>query len=136
MSLRTLTARYLPTPVVDTLKTAKYNLERWTYPKHVVSHRYGPFEFSMNIHDRVAKEWYDKSWELPPEIDFLSRGALAPGALVFDLGAHQCLIAMMLAKFAGSGGAIVGTYRDETMFEDLKRALAAIGCVVIKPQIN
>ena|SRR5437879_4998094 len=107
MSLRTLTARYLPTPVVDTLKTAKYNLERWTYPKHVVSHRYGPFEFSMNIHDRVAKEWYDKSWELPPEIDFLSRGALAPGALVFDLGAHQCLIAMMLAKIAGPGGRVV-----------------------------
>jgi FkbM family methyltransferase len=102
MSLRT-TARYLPGPVIDTLKTAKYNIERWTFPRHVVSHRYGPFEFSMNIHDCVAKEWYDKSWELPPEIDFLSRGALAPGALVFDLGAHQCLIAMMLAKIAGSG---------------------------------
>ncbi len=103
MSLRSLTARYLPAPVVDTLKAAKFNIERWTFPKHVVSHRYGPFEFSMNIHDRVAKEWYDKPWKLPPEIDFLSRGALAPGALVFDLGAHQCLIAMMLAKIVGSG---------------------------------
>jgi glucuronokinase len=39
------------------------------------------------------------------------------------------------AKFAGSGGAIVGSYRDETMFGDLRQALAAIGCVVIKPQI-
>jgi glucuronokinase len=37
------------------------------------------------------------------------------------------------AKFAGSGGAIIGTYRDETMFEDLKRALDKIGCVVVKP---
>jgi FkbM family methyltransferase len=107
MSLRALTARYLPTPLVDTLKAAKYNIERWTFPRHVVSHRYGPFEFSLNIHDRVAKEWYDKRWELPPEIDFLSRGALASGALVFDLGAHQCLIAMMLAKFAGSGGKVI-----------------------------
>jgi FkbM family methyltransferase len=107
MSLRALTARYLPTPILDTLKTAKYNIERWTFPRHVVSHRYGPFEFSMNIHDRVAKEWYDKRWELPPEIDFLSRGALAAGALVFNLGAHQCLIAMMLAKLAGSGGKVI-----------------------------
>ena len=40
------------------------------------------------------------------------------------------------AKFAGSGGAIVGTYRDETMFNDLRQNLAAIGCVVIKPRIQ
>jgi glucuronokinase len=39
------------------------------------------------------------------------------------------------AKFAGSGGAIVGSYRDEAMFNDLRQSLGAIGCVVIKPQI-
>ncbi len=37
------------------------------------------------------------------------------------------------AKFAGSGGAIIGTYRDEAMFEALQRALGDIHCVVIKP---
>jgi glucuronokinase len=37
------------------------------------------------------------------------------------------------AKFAGSGGAIVGVYRDETMFHDLERELGAIGCRVLKP---
>jgi glucuronokinase len=40
------------------------------------------------------------------------------------------------AKFAGSGGAIVGTYRDEAMYAELQRALGAIGCVVIKPEIT
>ncbi|HEX4592002.1 MAG TPA: hypothetical protein VH120_18855 [Gemmataceae bacterium] len=39
------------------------------------------------------------------------------------------------AKFAGSGGAIVGTYRDKSMFSELRQALGAIGCVVIKPII-
>src|SRR4051794_11961386 len=39
------------------------------------------------------------------------------------------------AKFAGSGGAIVGTCRDEAMYAELQRALAAIGCVVVKPRI-
>jgi len=39
------------------------------------------------------------------------------------------------AKFSGSGGAIVGTYEDEKMFEKLKHKLAEIGAVVIKPQI-
>jgi len=37
------------------------------------------------------------------------------------------------AKFAGSGGAIVGTYRDEAMFHELQRALGGIGCRVVKP---
>jgi glucuronokinase len=39
------------------------------------------------------------------------------------------------AKFAGSGGAILGTYRDKAMYADLQRELGAIGCVVVKPQI-
>lgn len=39
------------------------------------------------------------------------------------------------AKFAGSGGAIVGTYEDETMFRRLKTALGAIGVAVIQPKI-
>ena len=40
------------------------------------------------------------------------------------------------AKFAGSGGAIIGTYRDESMFGELKETLAAIQCVLIKPRVS
>ena len=39
------------------------------------------------------------------------------------------------AKFAGSGGAIVGTYEDDAQFERLSSKLAEIGCKTIKPQI-
>jgi glucuronokinase len=39
------------------------------------------------------------------------------------------------AKFAGSGGAIVGSYRDEAMYGDLKRKLEASGCRVLKPTV-
>ena len=39
------------------------------------------------------------------------------------------------AKFAGSGGAIVGTYEDEAMFELLSQALDDIKCVTIRPEI-
>lgn len=39
------------------------------------------------------------------------------------------------AKFAGSGGAIIGTYRDEAMFAQLSEAMARIGCKTIKPEI-
>ena len=39
------------------------------------------------------------------------------------------------AKFAGSGGAIVGTYEDEAQFAALSDALGKIGCRTIKPVI-
>jgi glucuronokinase len=39
------------------------------------------------------------------------------------------------AKFAGSGGAIIGLYDGEAMFADLHHRLAEIGSRVIKPQV-
>jgi glucuronokinase len=39
------------------------------------------------------------------------------------------------AKFTGSGGAIIGTYTDEAMFEKLNAALKEINAEVIKPDI-
>lgn len=40
------------------------------------------------------------------------------------------------AKFAGSGGAIVGTYESDAMFAALSEALAGIGCLTIKPTLT
>lgn len=40
------------------------------------------------------------------------------------------------ANFAGSGGAITGTYRDQEMFQSLRKAFSAIGVGVIVPQIT
>ncbi len=39
------------------------------------------------------------------------------------------------ANFAGSGGAIIGSYRDEAMFEQLGAKLSEIGSRTIKPQV-
>ena len=39
------------------------------------------------------------------------------------------------AKFAGSGGAIVGTYEDEAQFALLSAKLSEIGCTTFKPSI-
>jgi glucuronokinase len=38
------------------------------------------------------------------------------------------------AKFPGSGGAIIGTYENETMFADLVHRFGLIGCNVVKIQ--
>ena len=40
------------------------------------------------------------------------------------------------AKFAGSGGATIGTYHGEAMYEELCAKLAAVGSHVIRPEIE
>ncbi len=40
------------------------------------------------------------------------------------------------AKFAGSGGAIVGTYRDEAHLKTLTQELSGIGVAVVKPVVE
>lgn len=37
------------------------------------------------------------------------------------------------AKFAGSGGSVIGTYADEAMYTRLKEAFDKEGCAIIKP---
>jgi glucuronokinase len=58
---------------------------------------------------------------------------LAPWQIQMVEVARQCGAS---AKFAGSGGAIIGTYEDEAMYRELCTALTAIDSRVIKPQIQ
>jgi glucuronokinase len=39
------------------------------------------------------------------------------------------------AKFTGSGGAIVGVYKDDAMYQELEKRLGTIGIRVFKPNI-
>ncbi|MGD0060710.1 MAG: GHMP kinase [Verrucomicrobiia bacterium] len=58
---------------------------------------------------------------------------LAPWQIQMVDVARQCGAS---AKFAGSGGAIIGTYDDNAMYQELCATLTAIGSRVIKPQIQ
>ena len=61
---------------------------------------------------------------------------------IYDIAAWQVQMVEVArscgasAKFAGSGGAIIGTYSGEAMFETLRARLAEIGCLTIKPQVS
>ena len=49
---------------------------------------------------------------------------------------HKARNAGCSAKFAGSGGAIVGTYEGEQQYQKLSQVMASIGCQTIKPVIG
>ena len=69
----------------------------------------------------------DANFDLRAKIYKISEGNLEMVEAARKVGAT--------AKFAGSGGAIVGTYKDEDMYQALSRALSAIGVGLVKPKI-
>lgn len=77
-------------------------------------------------HEEFSK-LIDANFDLRAQIYKISDGNLEMIRLARAAGAT--------ANFAGSGGAICGTYSDESMFSRLRDSLAAVGVGVIKPLI-
>lgn len=55
----------------------------------------------------MAEAWYDRDLPELNEIALLKCGRLRPGAKVFDLGAHQGVFALMMARIVGVRGMVV-----------------------------
>ena len=71
--------------------------------------------------------YMDRNFDLRRSIINISQDNLRMVELARNTGAS--------AKFTGSGGAIIGTYKSESMFEELKRNLSEEDIEVIKPEI-
>jgi FkbM family methyltransferase len=101
--------------VYNRLRGLKFSVKSKLFRARQVEHEYGGHRFKLHIADELAQGWYDHDWPRLAEIDLLSRNGLQSGALVFDLGAHQNLVAMMLARETGPTGKVVaveGTSRN------------------------
>ena len=70
----------------------------------------------------------DRNFDLRKSLYRLSDGNLAMVETARSIGAS--------AKFTGSGGAIVGIYNGEEMFEALQAELGKLGVEVIRPVIT
>jgi FkbM family methyltransferase len=106
ISLKEYIRQSLPGPTRQ-YREAKDRARSLLFRKTIVEHRYGGHKFRVHINDPVAKMWYDQDWDRPLELDLLAKYGLKKGALVFDLGAHQNVIAMMLAKDVTDTGKVI-----------------------------
>ena len=76
----------------------------------------------------MAEEWYDHDWPMTPELERLRESRLGAGARVFDLGAHQGVVALILSRVVGAAGQVVAVEAERHNFEvavrnrDLNRA--------------
>jgi FkbM family methyltransferase len=103
-----LLRRALPARMYTRLGLARDAIDRARFRPYVATHVYGRRTLSVHVTDAMAQGWYDHDWPLPAEIGVLAeRGRLRDGALVFDIGAHQGVVAMMLGDLVGAGGSVV-----------------------------
>ena len=89
--------------------------------------------------DRGRRALMERDYET---LDGLINANFDLRARIFQLSAgnlemvHAARRAGATSNFAGSGGAIVGTYKNENMFHEIQSELRKIGVAVLKPKIR
>lgn len=104
---RRLARTLLPSSLYRLIRKRRVARQIENFTPRRVSHEYGGSPLTLLLADPLAEGWYDHEWPELPEVAFLRRGRLVPGARVFDLGAHQCVVALMLARIVGTNGSVV-----------------------------
>ena len=108
MTLKDTLVCKVPNSLVGSYRAWKQERRISGFADYEVTHLYGGYPLKMSIVDSLGRGWYDRDWPVPPELTILrDRGRLSPGSTVFDLGAHQCLVAMLLALEVGQSGLVV-----------------------------
>ncbi|QOV90631.1 FkbM family methyltransferase [Humisphaera borealis] len=97
----------VPGPLRRFLQKRKLDRQVAAYPRRVVQHRYGDAILKVELADGLADGWYDHDWEPLPELAVLGRGRLGAKARVFDVGAHQGVVGLMLGRRVGSSGQVI-----------------------------
>ncbi|PWT99362.1 MAG: hypothetical protein C5B51_27370 [Terriglobia bacterium] len=102
----------VPTAAWAILKRARVSVASSFFRPYLVHHQYYGSEFEIRIADGVAQGWYDHDWPTMAEFDLLRTGKLQPGARVFDIGAHQSVVALMLSRIVGTQGQVIAIEAD------------------------
>jgi FkbM family methyltransferase len=128
MTTKALALKYLPAPAIRHLRGVKSYLATCLFRPYEARHKYAGFDLSVHIADRTGRLWYDHDWEELPEHTLLRTHKLKLGAKVFELGAHQAVVALMVSRMVGENGSVIalepGRHNFETALKN-KRANAA-----------
>lgn len=105
--LKSVARELLPTSIYAPLRARHIYRLITAYEPRTVEHVYAGHRLRIHLEDPLAEGWYDRDWLEPAEITEMRRGRLGDGALVFDVGAHQAVVALILARIVGEAGTVV-----------------------------
>jgi len=107
----------LPAPVLGKLRFVRDQLAIHTFRPKIVEHSYGGIHLRVGLADRMSAQWYDRDTAELPEITFLKGRRLRSGSLVFELGAHQGVVALQFASIVGPTGRVVAVEGGQRNFD-------------------
>lgn len=133
LSVKDFVRRWAPARWWPWLQIARLAMERRTFPRRWVRHTYEGHPLRVLLGDVVGAMWYDHDWTLP-ELPVLLTGRLKSGSTVFNIGAHQGVVAMVLAQTVGSSGRVVAVEADRfhATLAEANRAANGIEQLVVR----
>jgi FkbM family methyltransferase len=105
--LRQVARTCLPDRYRSGLYLLRQQASRVFFTPYDVLRSYSGVPLDIHIADPVAERWYGADWPELPEIDLLRTGKLRPGARVFNVGAHQGIVGLVLAAAVGPQGSVL-----------------------------
>lgn len=99
--------RVTPEPAWVGLKQLRQLYSIRNFQARIEHHKYHGFPLSVTVADGVGEGWYGQDWDPLPELELLSKHRLREGARVFDLGAHQSVVALILGRIVGLSGQVI-----------------------------
>jgi FkbM family methyltransferase len=105
--LKSLAKQIVPNAVQRAYRTCLLEWERSRFTRHIVERRLGGQQVRIELVDSKGQRWYDRDMEFDPEVRLLACHRLTSGARVFNLGAHQGIVAMALAQHCGPNGSVI-----------------------------
>ena len=105
--LKSLARRALPARLYRLYRRVRVGRLIAGFENRTVEHVYAGRRLLIRLEDPMAAAWYDRDLDDPPDIRFLRRHGLREGATVLNVGAHQGVVALLLADAVGPTGRVV-----------------------------
>jgi FkbM family methyltransferase len=110
--MKQLVKAVMPSWLWSALRAGRRRFEQKSFQRRVVQHRYLGVPLRVLLADPLGAGWYDHDCDVMRDIELLRRWRLRRGSRVFDLGAHQGVIALVLAEIVGPEGKVIALEAD------------------------
>lgn len=121
-TLRTFLKPIIPRKAWDFIRKKRVKFNQKHFKRHWIYQEYAGNFLNILIADPVAHEWYSRPWQKPEEFAFMN---MKPGAIVFDLGSHQGIVAAIIAYEIGLAGKVIAleanSHNHHVAMENIKK---------------
>jgi len=105
--IKQIARRILPPRMRSQIRDLRIEWLKRTYKVRECAHVYAGIPLRLRLVDALGESWYDHDWPELVEFPSVHRKRLRPGGVVFDLGAHQGMVAMILGTAVGPTGQVI-----------------------------